>query len=132
MLPTRWTSYGKSKKSVYTLKIYCTDEITTVNNTASLIVITPSNGNRRKIPIVSSIRSPTYDISRFLARELQLLIGRTKLHVTNSMDFIRKIQKIRLHPEDILVSFDVLRVTLHKCPNKRHCRYYKNLSYSPK
>jgi len=58
-------------------------------------------------PIVSAINSPTYDLSRFLAKELQCLIGKTKTHIINSTDFIQKIQKIRLHPADIMVSFDV-------------------------
>ncbi|XP_018372103.1 PREDICTED: uncharacterized protein LOC108766985 [Trachymyrmex cornetzi] len=58
-------------------------------------------------PIVSAIRSPTYSLSRFLAQTLQPLTGKTESHITNSTDFIRKIQKIQLHPTDLLVSFDV-------------------------
>jgi len=58
-------------------------------------------------PIVSAINSLTYDLSRFLAEELKPLIGKSGTHIINSTDFIQKIQKIRLHPADILVSFDV-------------------------
>ncbi|XP_018311528.1 uncharacterized protein [Mycetomoellerius zeteki] len=58
-------------------------------------------------PIVSAIHSPTYSLSRFLAQTLQPLTGKTESYITNSTDFIKKIQKIRLHPTDLLVSFDV-------------------------
>ncbi|XP_018367903.1 PREDICTED: uncharacterized protein LOC108764261 [Trachymyrmex cornetzi] len=58
-------------------------------------------------PIVSAIHSPTYNLSRFLARTLQPLTEKTESHITNSTDFIQKIQKIRLRPIDLLVSFDV-------------------------
>ena len=44
---------------------------------------------------------------RFLAQTLQPLIGKSESHITNSTDFIQKIQKIRLRPTDLLVSFDV-------------------------
>jgi len=53
------------------------------------------------------MNSPTYDLSRFLPEELKLLIGKSGTHIINSTDFIQKIQKIRLHPADILISFDV-------------------------
>jgi len=58
-------------------------------------------------PIVSATNFPTYDLSRFLAKELKPLIRQSGIHIINSTDFTQKIQKIRLHSADILVSFDV-------------------------
>ena len=58
-------------------------------------------------PIVSAIKSPTFNLSRFLAKTLQPLTGKTESHIANSTDFIHKIQEIRLQPTDLLVSFDV-------------------------
>ncbi|XP_018307957.1 uncharacterized protein [Mycetomoellerius zeteki] len=55
-------------------------------------------------PIVSAIYSPTHSLSRFLAQTLQPLTGKTESCITNSTDFIKKI---RLHPTDLLISFDV-------------------------
>jgi len=39
-------------------------------------------------PIVSAINSPTYDFSRFLAKELKPLIGKSGIHIINSTNFI--------------------------------------------
>jgi len=50
---------------------------------------------------------PRHTTSRFLAQTLQSLTGKSESHITNSMDFIQKIQKIRLRPTDLLVSFDI-------------------------
>jgi len=40
-------------------------------------------------PIVSTINSPTYDLS---LAELKPLIGKSGIHIINSRDFIQKIQ----------------------------------------
>jgi len=69
-------------------------------------------------PIVSVINSSTYDLSRFLAQELKSLIEKSETHIIDSTDFIQKIQKIRLHPANILVSFDVESLFTHKSPSK--------------
>ena len=52
-------------------------------------------------PIVSVIKSPTFNLSRFLAKTLQPLTGKTESHIANSTDFIHKIQEIRLQPTDL-------------------------------
>ncbi|KAG5348176.1 DEAF1 factor, partial [Acromyrmex charruanus] len=60
-------------------------------------------------PIVNATHSPTYNLACFLAQTLQPLTGKSESHITNSTDFngLHKIQKIRLRPTDLLVSFDV-------------------------
>jgi len=58
-------------------------------------------------PIVNAIHSPTYNLSRFTAQTLQPLTGISESHLTNSMDFVQKIQKIRLRSTDLFVNFDV-------------------------
>lgn len=58
-------------------------------------------------PIVSAINSPTYRLARYLASELKPLLRNSGSRILNSKDFVEKIQQIRLHPNDILVSFDV-------------------------
>jgi len=54
--------------------------------------------------VVSAINSSTYNLSHFLTQKLKPLIGKSGTHIINSTDFI---QKIRLHPADILMSFDI-------------------------
>lgn len=58
-------------------------------------------------PIVSNIGSPTYTLAKFLTKPLQKLTKTNQYFIENSTDFVRKIQKIKTQPEDILVSFDV-------------------------
>nr|XP_012143822.1 PREDICTED: uncharacterized protein LOC105662853 [Megachile rotundata] len=58
-------------------------------------------------PIVSTIGSPTYTLSKYLTSVLKPLTGNTPSSITNSFHFISKIQDIRTLPHDILVSFDV-------------------------
>ncbi|XP_076396721.1 uncharacterized protein LOC143265924 [Megachile rotundata] len=58
-------------------------------------------------PIISTIGSPTYKLSKYLTSVLKPLTGNTPSSITNSSHFISKIQDIRTLPHDILVSFDV-------------------------
>ncbi|XP_020295119.1 uncharacterized protein LOC109860447 [Pseudomyrmex gracilis] len=59
-------------------------------------------------PIVSAINSPTYDLARFLVSKLEPLTGKTDTTIKNSSDFISKIKNIKLQPNDILDSFDIV------------------------
>ena len=58
-------------------------------------------------PIVSTIGSPTYRLTKELARILSPLAGRNSYTVQNSTEFVCKIRGLHIHPEDQLVSFDV-------------------------
>ena len=58
-------------------------------------------------PIVSSINSPTYNLSRYLAGVLSPLWGKTSHFVRNSHDFVEKIRGMDVNTEDKLISFDV-------------------------
>ena len=59
-------------------------------------------------PIVSTIGSPTYQLAKYLTKLLPPHLGNTEHFIKDSTHFINKIQEIKLNPEDILVSFDVV------------------------
>jgi len=65
--------------------------------------------------------------SRFLAQTLQPLTGKFESHISNSTDFIQKIQKIRLRPTYLLVSFQC-RIPFRTSPNKRHINHKDTLN----
>ncbi|XP_046391554.1 uncharacterized protein LOC124159689 [Ischnura elegans] len=58
-------------------------------------------------PIVSAIDSPTHNLARYLAKQLQPFSGRTPTYVRNSAHFIELIEELRVSDTDMLVSFDV-------------------------
>eukprot|EP00253_Pinus_taeda_P030797 PITA_30797 len=64
-------------------------------------------------PIVNTIGGPTYLLAKFLAAKLRPLVGQTESFVKDSASFIDDLKRIKLEPEDILVSFDV--VSLYTC-----------------
>ena len=59
-------------------------------------------------PIVLAVNSPTYRLSKELARILTPLAGHTESHVNNSAHFTQEIQDTTLEDDDIMVSFDVV------------------------
>lgn len=59
-------------------------------------------------PIVSAVNSPTYSLSKELARILILLARHTEPHVNNSAHFAQEIQDTTLEDVDVMVSFDVV------------------------
>jgi len=59
-------------------------------------------------PIVSFMYSPTYELSKFLARLLAPLVGLTSSHVRNSKAFVEFMKSQILEKEETLVSFDVV------------------------
>ncbi|TWW61021.1 hypothetical protein D4764_05G0011110 [Takifugu flavidus] len=58
-------------------------------------------------PIVSSINSVTYNISKYLASILSPMVGNTPHHIKNSQDFAQKVSGLTLLPEETMVSYDV-------------------------
>jgi len=61
-------------------------------------------------PIVDNIGSPTYQLSKHLTGLLYYLTGNTTHQVKNSFHFIQIVDSIRIQPEDLMVSFDVISV----------------------
>ncbi|XP_039309096.1 uncharacterized protein LOC120358569 [Solenopsis invicta] len=59
-------------------------------------------------PIVSNIGGPSYQLARYLTKPLQKLTGHNGSNIKNSIDFVKKITKIKTKPNDILISFDVV------------------------
>ena len=59
-------------------------------------------------PIVSFVSSPTYQLSKHLARILAPLVGNTSHNVRNSQDFAKLISSQALDDDETLVSFDVV------------------------
>ncbi|TWW81402.1 hypothetical protein D4764_01G0012170 [Takifugu flavidus] len=58
-------------------------------------------------PIVSSINSVTYNISKYLASILSPMVGNTPHHIKNSQDLAQKVSGLTLLPEETMVSYDV-------------------------
>ncbi|XP_035659430.1 uncharacterized protein LOC118404460 [Branchiostoma floridae] len=58
-------------------------------------------------PIVSSVGSVTYELSRFLADIIGPLVGKSEHHIKNSADFVNKIKDIRVEEDEIITSYDV-------------------------
>ena len=59
-------------------------------------------------PTVNNIGAPTYELSKYLAGLLSQLTGNSAHHVKNSFQFIQISKSLRVQPEDIMVSFDVV------------------------
>ena len=54
--------------------------------------------------VVSAIGSATHPIAKLIAEELQPFVRRTCLFISDSADFVRKIECLALGQKDILVS----------------------------
>jgi len=59
-------------------------------------------------PTVSNIGTPTYQLSKYLAGLLNQLTGNSAHHVKNSFQFIQILESLRVQPEDLMVSFEVV------------------------
>ena len=70
-------------------------------------------------PIVSSIGSPTYNLSKELARILSPLRGKTTSYIKNSSHFVEMIKDRTISESDLMVSFDIkslfTRVPIKEC-----------------
>ena len=58
-------------------------------------------------PIISSIGTVTYNTAKELARILKPLVGLSKHHIHNTIDFVEHIKEIKLKKEESMVSYDV-------------------------
>ena len=58
-------------------------------------------------PIVSSIRSATYETAKELSKILKPLVGRSIHHVKNNQEFIQSLQDIKIEEDECMMSFDV-------------------------
>ena len=58
-------------------------------------------------PIVSSIGSVSYGVSKEIARIIKPLVGSTEHHVNNSKEFIEEIKKMKLEEGECITSYDV-------------------------
>jgi hypothetical protein len=58
-------------------------------------------------PIVSGINSPTYNLSKWLVKEFNLLEPPKGFSIKNSLEFIESIKNEQLDPNEYLISFDV-------------------------
>ena len=64
-------------------------------------------GNTPLRPIVSSIGSVSYGVSKEIARIIKPLVGSTEHHVNNSKEFIEEIKKMKLEEGECITSYDV-------------------------
>ena len=58
-------------------------------------------------PIVSNIGAATYNTAKELSRILKPLVGRSRHHIQNNQDFLEDLKGIKLHPDEVMMSFDV-------------------------
>ena len=58
--------------------------------------------------IVSFVESPTYNLSKEIARILSHLVGRSEHHVKNSYDFVEFSNTIKVGDNESIFSFDVV------------------------
>jgi hypothetical protein len=58
--------------------------------------------------IVSNIGAPTYQLFKYLAGLVSQLTGNSAHHVKNFFQFVQILEWLRVRPEDLMVSFDVL------------------------
>ena len=58
-------------------------------------------------PIISSIGTVTYNTAKELARILKPLVGLSKHHIHNTIDFVEQIKEVKLKKEENMVSYDV-------------------------
>jgi hypothetical protein len=61
-------------------------------------------------PIVSNIGAPTYQLSKYLAGLLGQLTGNSTHHMKDSFQFVRALESIKIQPEELMVSFNVMSV----------------------
>ena len=59
-------------------------------------------------PTVLFVESPTYNLSKEIARILSHLVGRSERHVKNSYDFVEFLNTIKVDDNESMVSFDVV------------------------
>lgn len=59
-------------------------------------------------PIISSMKLPCYELSKFVGRILQCVTNNSKYTVRNSFEFVNKAKKINIKENEVLVSFDVI------------------------
>ena len=62
-------------------------------------------------PIVSTIGSPLYNMSKHLAKIVSPLAGQASFNVNNSTLFVEMIQKMSFDETDWMVSFDVVSLS---------------------
>jgi hypothetical protein len=72
--------------------------------------------HKRGVPIVNNIGAPTYQLSKYLAGLLSEPTGKLKHHVRNSLQFVQILDSLRVQPEDIMVSFDVVSLFTTTAP----------------
>ncbi|BHF84547.1 hypothetical protein SprV_0902769800 [Sparganum proliferum] len=58
-------------------------------------------------PIVSLKGTPTYGLAKWLFRRLKFLTVESDITVSSSAQFVEKLKGVSLHPNEVMVSFDV-------------------------
>lgn len=76
-------------------------------------------------PIVDSIGSVTYNLSKALVEIIKPLLGQTKHHCQNLKQLVKELNDIKIESDEILISHDVISL-FTKTPWMLHCTSYKN------
>jgi hypothetical protein len=59
-------------------------------------------------PITSTVGAPGYYLAKFFDVVINRVFNRSDFHITNTLEFVETIRKIKINKNDILVSFDVV------------------------
>lgn len=59
-------------------------------------------------PIVASIGSPTYNLSKMVCKILKNVVGKSHRTIKNATELVKKIRKVRLPANFVLISLDVV------------------------
>lgn len=61
-------------------------------------------------PIVNTIGSPTYKLTKYVTSNLAPLVGKTRSYIKDSNQYVGFIKQTKLDPGDKIVSFDVVQL----------------------
>ncbi|BHF68582.1 hypothetical protein SprV_0301161800 [Sparganum proliferum] len=61
-------------------------------------------------PIVSLKGTPTYGLAKWLFRRLKFLTAESDTTVSSSAQFLEKLKGVSIHPNEVMVSFDVTSI----------------------
>ena len=81
-------------------------------------------------PIVSLPGSPTYELSKYLAMILHPLVKTSPHTINNANTFLTNIKDVKLEPDEIMISFDVVSLFTSIPDTTRHSKtHHKRTAY---
>ena len=75
-------------------------------------------------PMVSTIGSATYRIAKRMNKILAPYARGADNYITNTKDFIKKIEDVIIEDDEVMVSFDIKSLFTYECRNRRSDQSY--------